>query len=56
MKQEEEETEIYSVWVDWDNRIVSFEEAEGFERLEYTSHEEMFDFVVKKGFAGFGIQ
>ena len=52
----EEEAQIYSIWVDWKNRVISFQKAEGFEKLEYPSHEEMFAFAIEKGFAGFGIQ
>lgn len=50
------EEKIYSIWVDWEHRIISFHEEEGFERLDYTTHEEMFTFAIAKGFAGFGIQ
>ncbi len=56
MEKEEAEAEIFSVWVNWETRVISFEESEGFERLEYATHEEMFDFAIKKGFSGFGIQ
>lgn len=50
------EQRIYSVWVHWERRVISFHEAEGFERLDYPTHEEMFAFAIAKGFAGFGIQ
>ena len=47
---------VHRVWVDWVRRIVSFHEVEGFQVLVYPTHEEMFAFVIEKGFAGFGIQ
>ena len=53
---EKEDTQAYPVWIDWDNRVISFHEAEGFEKLEYPTHEEMLAFAIKKGSAGFGIQ
>ena len=53
---EDEEEKTHPVWVDWDNRVISFQKAEGFEELQYSTHEEMFAFVIEKGSAGFGIQ
>ena len=53
---EEEKEKVYSLWVDWKNRVISFREAEGFEELQYPTHQEMFDFAIEKGFDGFGIQ
>lgn len=53
---EEEKEEVHSVWVDWENRVISFRKAEGFEELQYPTHEEMFAFAIEKGFGGFGIQ
>lgn len=46
----------YSIWVNWKQRIVSFQKAEGFEELRYPTHEDMFQFAIAKGFDGFGIQ
>lgn len=55
MEKEREQT-VYLIWVDWDRRIISFHEAEGFQPIAYPTHEEMFAFAIEKGFAGFGIQ
>lgn len=52
----EEETLNCSIWVNWENRVISFQKADGFEELRYVSHEEMLRFAVAKGFEGFGIQ
>ena len=46
----------YSLWIDWIRRIVSFQEADGFEELQYETHQEMLNFAVGKGFDGFAIQ
>lgn len=46
----------YFLWIDWVRRIVSFQEAEGFELLQYKTHQDMLNFAVIKGLDGFGIQ
>lgn len=56
MTGEKEEKTVWPVWVDWKRRIVSFREAEGFERLEYPTHEEMFRFAIDRTIEGFAIQ
>ena len=56
MERENEETDLFSVWVDWQNRIVSFQQAEGFEKLEYPTHQEMFQFAIEKSMSGYAIQ
>ena len=52
----EDREEVYSIWVNWDKRIISFEKEEGFLELQYKTHEEMFCFAIQKGNEGFGIQ
>ena len=49
-------TAVWSVWVDWSRRIVSFREVPGFERLDYPTHDEMFQFAIEKTMNGFAIQ
>ena len=56
MEREEETKECWPIWVDWNRRIVSFQEAAGFEKLEYPTHDEMFQFAIEKTMAGFAIQ
>ena len=51
-----EKQEIPSVWVDWENRVISFSSAEGFEELRFSPNQEKFQFVFAKGTDGFGIQ
>ena len=45
-----------SIWVNWEERIISFQKAYEFEELQYPSHEEMLRFAIDKGSEGFGIQ
>ena len=56
MDKEREESQIWSVWIHREQRVVSFREAEGFERLEYPTHDEMFDFAIQKTREGFALQ
>jgi len=51
-----EKEERFAVWVDWVHRVISFSEADGFEKLQFLTQEEKFDFVMKRGYEGFGIQ
>ena len=51
-----EEEKMYSIWVNWKKRIISFEKEDGFQELQYKTHEEMFRFAIRKGNEGFGIQ
>ena len=55
MSREEEKT-VYSIWVNWEKRIISFEKDVGFQELRYKTHDEMFRFAIRKGNEGFGIQ
>lgn len=52
----EDGKEVWPLWIDWDDRIISFHEVEGMVRLEYQTHKEILAFAVEKGFEGFGIQ
>ena len=52
----EDREEVYSIWVNWDKRIISFAKAEGFQELQYKTQDEMFRFAIRKGNEGFGIQ
>ena len=55
MEDREEET-VFSIWVNWDSRVISFTEADGFEELNFPNHEKKFEFAIEKGYEGFGIQ
>ena len=55
MDEGEEET-VFSIWVDWENRVISFSEENGFEELKFPTHEEKFKCAIARGNEGFGIQ
>lgn len=44
------------LWVDEEDRIVSFHAEEGFHVLSFPSRDAMFSFVFEKGSSGFRIQ
>lgn len=56
MEEEKEAQQEYCVWVDWDHHIVSFQVAEGFEKLTYKTHDEMFFHVIRLIDRNFAIQ
>ena len=55
MEEREEET-VFSIWVNWERRVISFSEENGFEELQFPTHEEKFMFAIERGNEGFGIQ
>ena len=55
MEEREEET-VFDLWVDWENRVISFFEENGFDKLSFLTHEEKFKFAIDRGNEGFGIQ
>ena len=55
MEDREEET-VFSIWVSWESRVISFTEVDGFEELHFLTHEKKFEFAIEKGYEGFGIQ
>ena len=55
MEDKEEET-VFSIWVDWKTKVISFSEENGFEELHFLTHEEKFKFAIERGNDGFGIQ
>lgn len=55
LEDREEET-VFSIWVNWERRVISFIEENGFEELRFPTHEDKFQFAIEKGNEGFGIQ
>lgn len=50
------ENSQFSIWVDWENRVISFSEESGFEKLMFPTHEEKLKFAIDRGNEDFGIQ
>lgn len=46
----------HSVWSDWKQHIISFQEIPGYSRMVFASYEELFYFVAQKGLNGFRIR
>ena len=56
MEKEKEQQQVWPVWIDWENRILSFREEKAFEKREFSTHEEQFQFAVERTGEGFAIQ
>lgn len=48
MEEREEET-AFSIWVNWERRVISFTQENGFEELSFPTHEEKFQFAIERG-------
>lgn len=44
------------IWIDWDNKIISFKEAVNFETHLCATHDEKLLFALEKCASGFRIQ
>ena len=55
MGERKEET-VFSILVNWETKVISFSEENGFEELRFPTHEEKFKFAIERGNDGFGIQ
>lgn len=55
MKEREMEP-IFSLWVNWEARVISFSADDGFEELHFRTREEKLRFAMERGNEGFGIQ
>ena len=53
---ENREEAIFSIWVNWEKRVISFSQEDGFEELQFPTHEEKIKFAIERGNEGFGIQ
>lgn len=51
-----EDLKLFSIWVNWDKRVISFHKVVGFEELQFPTYEDKFKFVTERGYEGFGIQ
>ena len=54
--EDREEEAVFSIWVDWETKVISFSEENGFEKLTFPTHEEKIQFALNRGNDGFGIQ
>ena len=54
--EERDREEPFSLWVNWEARVISFSPDEGFEELHFQTHEEKLRFAMERGSEEFGIQ
>ena len=53
---EREEEKVFSIWVNWEDRVLSFTEEDGFQERQFQTNEEKFRFVIERADVGFKIQ
>ena len=54
--EEIEDRTIFSIWVNWEKRVISFSREDGFEEVRFQTHEEKLKFAIERGNEGCGIQ
>ena len=55
MGKRKDET-VFSIWVNWETKVISFSEENGFEELRFPTQVEKLQFAIDRGNEGFGIQ
>lgn len=53
---DDNKTNLSSLWIDWTERIISFHETIGYERLDFASKNEKLGYAIEKCSHGFRIQ
>lgn len=46
----------FILWVNWQARVISFGQVQGFEQLRFHSHQEKLRFAMERSDEGFRIQ
>ena len=52
----EDREKQFSLWVNWETRVISFSPDDGCEELYFRTQEEKLRFALERGNEGFGIQ
>lgn len=53
---EAKEAETWTVWVNWERRVLSFHPVPGFHKWEFLTHADRMEFALQKCREGFAIQ
>lgn len=56
MKEDDHAQEIYAIWVDHINRIISFKQEDGFEAQSFLSPDERIQYALEKSTDGYRVQ
>ena len=48
--------QCWTLWIDWENHVISFQKAKDFEEVTIDTHAEMLCYAVEKGSEGYAIQ
>ena len=46
----------FILWINWQTRVISFAEMQGFEKLHFFTHQEKLSFAMDRSNEGFRIQ
>ena len=56
MKEDNHAQEIYAIWIDHVNRIISFRKEDGFEPQAFSSQDERMQYALEKSTNGYRVQ
>lgn len=56
MKNKKRSRAVYSLWVHWEKRIVSFHKVEGFTKMDFYSHKKMLLYAYDLSSNGYRVQ
>ena len=56
MKEDKHTQEIYAIWIDHMNRIISFRKEDGFEPQAFSSSDERMQYALEKSTNGYRVQ
>ena len=54
--EEKKREKPFTLWVNWETKVISFSKENGFEELRFPTHEDKLRFAIDRGKEGFGIQ
>lgn len=46
----------FVLWINWQDRVISFADVQGFEKLRFYTHKEKLSFAMERSNEGFKIQ
>ena len=50
------EKQSYRLWVQWEEKIISFHKEDGFEELSFANRDELLAYAAEKSNSGYAIQ
>lgn len=50
------EKQSYRLWVQWEEKIISFHKEDGFEEIRFANRDELLQYAAEKSNSGYSIQ